>query len=163
MSVVRNILRSWRAPRAVVRQLLAIGKREDRALAYVMGACIIIFVSQWPALARQAHLTGQDVQQLISYSLLGWVFVWPLLFYGIGAISHLIAKALGGKGTFYGARVALFWALLASTPAALLYGLLSGFVGQDTGTQVVGALWLAGFGFIWLSGLKEAENGEHDV
>ena len=33
--------------------------------------------------------------------------------YLVASLSRLVAKALGGQGTWYGARVALFWALAA--------------------------------------------------
>jgi hypothetical protein len=64
-----------------------------------------------------------------------------------------------GKGTGYGARLAMFWAVLASTPAALLYGLLAGFNGETLGTQAVGAVWLVGFVWIWVQSLRESESG----
>ena len=38
MTVATDILRTWRRPRAVIREKLAAGVREDRALAVIMGA-----------------------------------------------------------------------------------------------------------------------------
>ncbi|WP_194095528.1 YIP1 family protein [Marivivens aquimaris] len=159
MSVSRDMIRTWRAPRAVMRKLLAMGKREDRALAFLMGGCFIVFISQWPALARQAHITGEEMSQLVAYSLLGWIFIWPLLFYGLAAVAHLIAKVLGGKGTFFTARLAMFWTLLATSPAGLFYGLLLGLNGAVPGTHFIGGLWLAAFAVILLLTLTEAEKG----
>ena len=163
MSVSRDMIRTWRAPRAVMQKLLAMGKREDRALAFVMGACFLIFISNLPALSREAHLTGVDVTQLMSYSMLSWIFMWPLGLYGIGALTHLIAKLFGGKGTFYTARLSLFWSLLATAPVALFYGLLAGLNGQVAGTKLVGGIWLAGFVVIWIITLIEAEKEHHNV
>lgn len=159
MSVSRDMIRTWRAPRAVMRKLLAMGKREDRALAFLMGGCFIVFMSQWPALARQAHITGEEMSQLVAYSLLGWIFTWPLLFYALAAAAHIVAWALRGKGTFYTARLAMFWSLLATSPAALLYGLLRGLNGNVAGTYLVGGIWLAAFAVILLLTLFEAEKG----
>ncbi len=159
MSVSRDMIRTWRAPRAVIRKLLAMGKREDRALAFLMGGCFIVFISQWPALARQAHITGEEMSQLVAYSLLGWIFIWPLLFYGLAAVAHLIAKVLGGKGTFFTARLAMFWTLLATSPAGLFYGLLLGLNGAVAGTHFIGGLWLVAFAVILLLTLTEAEKG----
>ncbi len=159
MSVSRDMIRAWRQPRAVMAKLLAMGQREDRALAFLMGACFLIFLSQWPSLARQAHETGEELTQLMSYALLGWIFIWPLLFYAVAGLSHLIAKLIGGKGSFYSARLALFWSLLATAPAALLYGLLSGFNGQVAGTHLVGGIWGLAFAVIWVLSLVEAEKG----
>lgn len=159
MSVSRDMIRTWRAPRAVMRKLLGMGKREDRALAFLMGGCFIVFISQWPALARQAHITGEEMSQLVAYSLLGWIFIWPLLFYGLAAVAHLIAKVLGGKGTFFTARLAMFWTLLATSPAGLFYGLLLGLNGAVAGTHFIGGLWLVAFAVILLLTLIEAEKG----
>lgn len=157
MSVTRDILRAWRAPRAVMRDHLAVGVREDRALMFLMLGCFIIFVAQLPRLSRIAFLQDQDVAQLAAYEFFAWVMVWPLAFYGIAMLSHLAARLIGGQGDLYGARLALFWAILAATPAALLYGLMAGFDGQTAGSLLTGAIWLGGFVWIWLSSLLEAE------
>ena len=54
MAVTTDIMRTWRGPRTVMRDLLNHGQREDRALAYLMAACIMIFIAQWPRLSRIA-------------------------------------------------------------------------------------------------------------
>jgi len=64
---------------------------------------------------------------------------------------------VGGKGTWFGARLALFWSLLASTPLILLHGLVAGFIGDGPVQMAVGLLWLAVFLWFWLSCLRRAE------
>ena len=54
MTITTDILRSWRHPRAVIREKLRAGDREDRALAVLMGASLLLFVAQWPGLSRAA-------------------------------------------------------------------------------------------------------------
>ena len=164
MAVTADIVRTWRGPRAVMRDLLAQGKREDRALAYLIVFCLLVFVAQWPRLARTAAgfdlaagTEPRDLMQMMTYELFAWITIWPLAFYAIAALSHLIAKAFRGKGTFYTARVALFWSLLASVPLLLLYGLMAGFLGPVAGTHLAGAVWVAVFLWIWLQSLREAE------
>jgi len=165
MAVSSDMMRTWRKPREVMRKLLARGQREDLALAFLMSACVIIFVAQWPRLSRIAAgfdlpsgSVVPELSQLVAYEFLGWLLVWPLMFYVIGGISHAIAKLFGGQGTWYSARLALFWSLLATTPAALLYGLMAGFLGPiAAGTHLVGFFWLAAFAVIWLQTLSEAE------
>ena len=165
MAVTTDIVRTWRRPRAVVRDLLSHGQREDRALAYLMAACMIIFVAQWPRLSRLAagfDGTGgeaPELSQLIAYEFLGWLIVWPLMFYAVAAVSHAVCKVFGGQGSWYSARIALFWSLLATTPAALLYGMMAGFLGPVDGTRLVGAVWLFSFIVIWINCLREAERG----
>lgn len=159
MSISRNILATYRGPGAVVRRLIALGPREDRALAYVMGACVLFFVAQLPRLAREAHLTGQDLNMLMGATLLAWIFVAPLLFYGIAFLARLIARLFRGQGSPYGARLALFWALLASSPLVLLHGLTAGFVGPGIELQGVGFVWLCVFVWFWVGGSLAQERG----
>lgn len=163
MTVSRDMFRTWRHPRLVMRELLAMGRREDRALAFLMAGCVITFVAQWPRLQREAFTTGEDFTQLMSYDLLAWVFMWPLAFYGIAALAHLIAKLFRGKGSFYSARLSLFWTLLSTTPIMLFYGLLEGLNGNVAATQIVGAVWLVAFVGIWIATLIEAEKEGADV
>ena len=92
-------------------------------------------------------------------ALFAWLFVAPIFLYGVAALSHMIARLFGGQGSFYLARVALFWALLAATPCFLLSGLVTGFaagVGAQIGVGVVTAGVFLGF---WLSGLWAVEWG----
>ncbi|SLN65513.1 hypothetical protein [Roseisalinus antarcticus] len=164
MAVTADILRTWRGPREVMRSLLAHGPREDRALAYLITACVLLFVAQWPRLVRVAQgletVQGQDspeLVQLVAYAFFGSVMVLPLVFYALAALSHLLARPLGGQGSWYSARLALFWTLLATAPVALLYGLVRGFSGPGIPAEILGLVWLAGFALIWLQCLREAE------
>ncbi len=159
MPVVPDILRTWRDPRGVIRDRLSAGVREDRALATVMGACALMFVAQWPRLAREAYIDPSiPLEARLGGALLGVVFLLPLALYLIGALSHLVARDFGGKGTWYAARLSLFWALLAVTPALMFLGLLQGFLGQGGATRAVGGLVLLSFLYLWIRMLIEAES-----
>ena len=157
MAVSTDVFRTWRRPRRVMRSLLAMGQREDRAIAYLMIGCFVLFISRLPALQRMAVLEEGDFTRDASYAFFGVMMILPLIFYGIAALSRLVTRAMGGGGTWFTARLALFWALLASTPMALFYGLLQGLNGDAPGTQIVGILWFVGFLVIWLQCLREAE------
>lgn len=157
MAVTSDITATYRGPRNVMRRLLDMGQREDRALAFLMSACAIVFVAQLPRLAREAHLTGQELDMLMGGTLLAWLMIAPLMFYALAGLSHLVAKLLGGQGTWYGARLALFWSLLSSTPVMLLHGLVAGFIGPGPALQAVGILWLGVFFWFWISSLVQAE------
>jgi hypothetical protein len=159
MSVLRNALRSWANPRAAfVRELS--GATEAKALAYLMGACFLIFVAQWPALARAAALDPAiPFDARIGGALLGWLFIAPLFFYALAGLAHLIARAFGGRGSGLSARMALFWSLVASVPLFLLFGLVSGFLGEGPARNIVGALLAIGFLAHWALAFHEAEWG----
>lgn len=157
MALTTDILASYRRPGAVVRRRAGGPVREDRALVTVMVACGLIFVAQWPRLSREAFLTGQDFDVLLGGALLGWLFLMPLVLYALAALSHLLARLMGGQGTWFGARMALFWALLAASPLWLLWGLVAGFVGPGVALNLVGLVALAAFLAIWMAGLAAVE------
>lgn len=142
-----------------MRRLLDAGVREDRAIAMVMGACLLFFVASWPGLARQAEVTGEDLTQLLAYRMFATIFIMPLLLYGLAALSHLLVKPFGAKGSWFGARIALFWSLLVSSPILLLWGLVQGFIGPGLQASIVGAIWFGLFVLFWSINLREAERG----
>lgn len=156
MAVTSDITATYWGPRKVIARLLQMGAREDRLLAVLMGFCALLFVAQMPRLAREAHLTGQDLNPMLGGSLLALVFILPLILYLLAWVSHLIARALGGQGGSYRGRLTLFWALLASSPLILLNGLVAGFIGSGPALNVVGGLWFGVFLWFWVSGLLEA-------
>lgn len=156
MPVTRDIVATYRGPRRVMRRLLKMGPREDRALAILMAACAVVFIAQLPRLSREAHLTGQELNPLLGGTLMAWIFLAPLLFYTLALISHVLLRLFGGKCDGFATRIALFWALLASSPLILLHGLVAGFIGSGIELKIVGALWLAIFLWFWLSDLREA-------
>lgn len=80
MSVLQDMVQSYRNPRAVFRRRVGDGPREDRALAVLMFACALVFAAQMPRLARQAHETGEELNMLLGATLLGWLFIMPWCF-----------------------------------------------------------------------------------
>lgn len=158
MAVSIEILRSWRNPRAALRRQLASGATEGRALAYLMGACGLIFVAQWPRLAREAELAPEvPLDARLAGALLAIVFVLPLVFYGVAALSHLVARLFGGRGSWFGARLALFWTLLVTVPLFLLRGMVAGMIGPGPALVATETVVVAGFLIHWLLALAEAE------
>jgi len=159
MGVASDIFRAYRAPRAVFRARLGAGPREDRALVILMVACLLIFAGQAPRLQRESLATGQDYQMLMGGALFGWLFIMPLVAYALGTLSHLVARLLGGQGSGYGARFALFWALLVASPLWLFWGLVAGFIGDGPQLAAVGAVALLAFLVHWSLNLWVAERG----
>lgn len=155
MSIVRDIARTYVAPRDVQARRMSGGAREDRALAVLMGACILIFVAQWPRLSREAFLDpsiGFDAR--LAGALFGWLMIMPLVFYALALIAQLIVRAFGVAGAGFASRITLFWALLASTPLWLLTGLVAGFTGAGTGLTIIGIAALGAFVLFWVAGLS---------
>lgn len=158
MSVTRDIVESYRNPAPVMRRHLAHGPREDRALMFLMLSCVLLFMAQWPRLARKAAIDDTvTLEALLAGALFGWVFVAPLFFYGLAALSRLVARMAGGKGTYSTARIALFWSLLTIAPLALARGLVSGLVGPGPVDMIAGLIVLGFFGYLWFANLRAAE------
>lgn len=154
------VLAAYRHPGRGLRRALAGPPREDRALAMLMAAAGMIFVAGWPrALAAGGAV---PVEARLAGALVAVVFFLPLLAYGLAALSHLVARALGGRGSFYGARLALFRALLAAAPLMLVQALAAGATGAGWLSAPIGAAVFAGFLWVWLAGLAAAEFGGPD-
>lgn len=163
MSVSGDIVATWCGPRAVIRAKLAQGPREDRALAMVLGACLLIFIAELPGLARAAHLDPSvPLQARLGGALLATLFLLPLVFYALAGISYLWLRLRGWRGTAYPARLALFWSLAAAGPLLLVAGVVSGFAGPGPLAQITGLAVLVGFIVIWRAALAEVR-GTGDV
>lgn len=158
--MTQDIAATYRGPGKVMRRLLAMGENEGRALAILLGTCVVMFVAQWPRLAREAHMDGTDRNALLAGALLGWVIIAPLFFYAVAWIVHLIARLLGGAGSGFASRLSLFWSLAAASPLFLLLGLTAGFVGEGLEQQIVGVLWIAVFLWFWVRTLMVAHRKE---
>jgi hypothetical protein len=160
MAVSDDILASYRRPGRVVARHLGQPPREDRALALLLAALGLIFVAQWPGLSRAAFLAPEvPLSQRMVAAFLGLLAVVPV-FYLLAAVSHVVARAFGGRGTHFAARIALFWALLAVSPLMLLHGLVGGFLGQGVPLAIVGVAVFGVFLWFWGAGLRAAEFGE---
>ena len=159
MAITADIVATWRAPKASIRARLAQGVREDGALTVLIAALVLIFIAQWPGLARAAYLqpevplTGRMVAAFLA------VLALVPVIYLIAGASHAIAKAVGGQGSWYGARLALFWSLLAVAPLMLVQGLVAGFAGPGVILSGLGLFVALAFLILWMMALYEAERG----
>jgi ABC-type multidrug transport system permease subunit len=135
-------------------RLLNAGQREDRALAILMAGCLLMFVSSLPRLAREQFEQGGDLTQMLSYEFFLWMMVWPLLFYIIAGLVHVVTRAFTKVGTFFTTRLAIFWSFFAATPLSLLNGLTAGFVGEGQALVAVGVLWLAVIVWFFIGSLR---------
>ena len=181
MSVTADIPRSWLRPRAVMHRRLSGEPDEKVAFVYLATASVLGFVAQLPGLVRTSRepdpefeaailsesarvgvevptdITAAKFEALFSGAVMGWIFIVPVVLYIVAFVSHQIARLVGGRGSGLDARIALFWSVLAVTPALLLLGLTTGFIGPGPAQSIVGTLTLCGFIWIWLNSLYVAE------
>jgi len=164
MAVTTQILRTYRHPRRVMRALIASNgadnRPEARGLVYLLLGCLLIFVGQIPGLVAMADLgegaAPRDARLAITF--FAWIFIWPLIFYALAALSHLLARLVGGKGRGADARLALFWAVLAVSPLFLIRGLAE-VAGNAAALFAINILVAVAFIVIWAASLIEAETG----
>lgn len=160
MAFVADLVESWRRPRVVVRRHLARGQSEPFAFTLLLAFLILAFIAQWPEVSRVTAKTPEVpmAPQLLgrALALLATIPVW----YGLAALGRMAARALGGQGTWYGARIALFWALCTVTPLILLAGLVAGLIGAGTQLTALGLLTFAVFLTFWMINLRVAERGQ---
>ncbi len=151
-----------------MRRLIAANARdprpEARGFIYLLVGCLIIYLSQVPDLVAQG--TGAEgeapMDARLAITFFAWLFVWPLIFYGVAGLSHLIAKAFGGAGQGVNARLALFWSVLVISPLFLLRA-LAGLAGSFQAQAVLSALVAIAFLAIWVLSLIEAERPDRDA
>lgn len=123
--VVAGIARAWRDPRGAMSEMVDEGLNEPRALAHLVAACFLLLVASLPNAVREARVVDieDSLSGVIAAHLFGYMFVLPLVLYGLAALAHLAARPFGGSGGYLGARSALFWTLLAGAPVALALAL----------------------------------------
>lgn len=159
MSASTELVATWRAPRAGLRRHLARGVSEPFAFSLLLIFLILVFIGQWPQAAREAHLAAEpsSLPRILPRALA--VLATIPLWYALAALSRLGAKAMGGKGSWYAARIALFWALATVSPLMLLQGLVAGMIGPGPALWLVSGLTGLAFLWLWLTMLHEAEKG----
>lgn len=159
MTVTTDLVATWRSPRAAVRRHLARGRSEPFAFTLLLVFLILAFVGQWPEAAREAYLAEEPsaAPRILARALA--VLATIPLWYGLAALSHLVGRALGGSGSWYGARIALFWALATVSPLMLLQGLVAGMIGPGPALWLVTTVVGLAFLWLWLTMLHEAERG----
>lgn len=156
MALVLDMARSLRAPRRVIRGLAAAGVREPWLLMVLMLACALVFVAQWPRLARAAHLDPSiPLDARLAGALFAWVFLAPLFFYGMAALMTLalwLVRRVPGASV----RLALFWALLVASPLMLLQGLMAGVIGPGLPAALAAMAAAGVFVAVLIAGLRVA-------
>lgn len=160
MTLYQEILAAYRGAGASMRRQMVQVKGEERLLVYIVLACLLLFVARVPGLMVLAQTS--DNAEITPTSLIGTsfaitLFFAPLFFYAIAAFSHMIAQAFGGKGSYFEARLALFWALLVTTPLVLLSSMVNVVVPSPVLVQSTGLIIFLVFAFFWASCLNVAE------
>ncbi len=160
MSTSAEIIRAYRGFEASMKRRLDEHPGEERLLIYLVIAILLFFVARIPNLLEVSAIQATDEVSstaIFVTNLVSSFFFAPLLLYGVAALSHIIAKLFGGKGTSYGARLALFWALLVVSPLSLVSTILQqSYAAEWFSTTLLLGMFLL-FTYVWGTCLSVAE------
>lgn len=162
MSVIRNMARTYRSPRAVTRGMIAQGIAEPQVLVFGLLSCGLIFVAQWPGLSRAATLDPSvTFEQRMGGALFAIMFILPLVLYGVAGLLQLAVRVMSGPVQGLHVRLVLFWSLLSVTPLMLVQGTLAAFLGATEAVTAFGFVVAAVFLYIVGAGLLEVVRPRH--
>ncbi len=127
---------------------------ERVKLAVLMAALLISLIAQTPLRAREAQIDPSiPFEVRMGGAMLAVMFIMPLIAYGVAALVSALSRLTPRRLSPEDSRLALFWALLAVSPAMLLWGLVAGMIGPGPAQTLTAALAGIGFVMIWGAGI----------
>ena len=138
MAVTADILPAWRRPRRCIARSIWRGARPKPLclVAAAGGLLVLVFVAQWPVAGarceRMRRRPSGDLPRIAARRVLAVLATCSAAAAGLCGWPRSAIWSRGrwaGKGGYYGARLALFWALVAIGPLMLLQGLVAGMIG----------------------------------
>jgi len=170
MSTTGRIFAAWGNPRGVMRNQMNEGEIDGRALTYILIAGVLLSVANLPEAMLQGGLTEDASSEPAAAQIAVRFFqvavgALALALVGliIAPISHLVARAFGGVGSWATTRLALSWSLMTITPLAFLSGILLAAGVISGANWVVEASFMTGLVaqlvllYVWSGSLAEAE------
>ncbi len=157
---LRDIALTYIRPAAVMRKKMAAGLREETLLAYLMFACLISFFVRLPGLValHRAAQGGTPLETEIGGMFVATLFFAPLFLYALAAISRLGARLFGGGGDWRGARLALFWTILALQPVVIASVYLSARLPFGPARSILSIVFAGFFLLTWVRALIATES-----
>lgn len=151
--IAPRVLASWRRPGQVVRGLSPMC--EGAMLAVLMGAMLVFLIAQAPGHARAAALDpAVPMAGRMAGALTAVLLMMPLVAYVVASLVALASRLTRWRLAAEDSRLALFWALLAISPAMLLAGLVEGLIGPGPALTITRLIAGIGFLFIWGGGIR---------
>lgn len=125
--LVWRVLGAWADLRGAMRLELDRDPSEGRLVFYAVLSQVVWLVGRlmdlaYGPLAPEVH---SDVFALRAAGNTASLFFGVLMLYGVAALAHAIARALGGTGSWRDSRAAMFWAALVAALPTLAAHLLA--------------------------------------
>ncbi len=149
-----RVLRAHWDMKGATRAMLATEPSEARLLALIILAGLIYFTGQTATLILSG---AEELQARVGAEFVSGVLMRGLAFYGVAALTGLIARAFGGAASWRETRTAVFWAALASSPvvfaATLGAGALTGSAELALAAEMAGQAF---FGYAFCVAVAQA-------
>jgi len=167
--LVGAIALSYRDLRRGMAMFLAQKPRDAQLLVLSLLAAVVGFIAGLPRALVQAQTLGVEdpLTAVLSVRLFAALFMTPLLLFGLGALSHLVALGFRGQGSFWAARAAIVWAVIVALPLLVANGLAGGVamiwpgLASHALASAVSMISSLGFFWIWAQHLAQAEGFAH--
>ena len=129
MSLIDDFIRTHSEPSIVFAKKVP-HTGDARAFAYLMLACLLMFMSRIPStIAGQgAHSIDRPTGPTLAALFLGAMIAAPMMFYLYAAAIRLLMMMMGGRIAWLHSRVVVFWSLLVVSPWVVIAGLITGYV-----------------------------------
>ena len=151
-TAVWRMLGAWADLRGSMRTELNRVPSEGRLLFFVMFAGLFRFVGAAMVLAYAPlamTMPDDEFRGRIAAAFVAIFIFLTLLYYALAATGGALARVMGGRGSWYDSRAALFWAALVAAPALLASKLLALVLAGLPGV-IVGAVEMLGeVAFAW--------------
>lgn len=148
--ILPRLLLTWRAPSRVMRAQSRLS--EPSLLVVLLVAMALILVAQLPVHnAAAIRDPSIPVDARMGGALFAVMGIAPLLAYGLAGLVAVLSR---GRVSGHGSRVALFWSLLAISPAMLLGGLVEGYLGDSPALRALQFATFTVFIWFWIKGLR---------
>ncbi|MEL6767872.1 MAG: Yip1 family protein [Pseudomonadota bacterium] len=122
-SFTGRIFRAWIDPRATMRGVLDAEPGEGRILMFAMTSGALLFAAECLRIMMQAASGAAAPDQLsatFAASFTALLILRPLMLYGLAAVTGLVARRFGGKGSWRDTRAAICWAALTAAPVSFV-------------------------------------------
>jgi len=156
VSTVQLILASYLSPTKAFTQKLGEGVSETKIFIWLLVSCFLSFLARLPLLSREVHLdvNGPPLDSMIGGVLVSFIFMAPLVFYGLSVILCLLFRVWFNDLKWLYFRGAFFWSLLAVSPLVLVRGVLVGIFGVSAYIDIISVLVFLYFIYILICSVR---------
>ena len=166
MTLSKRVVGAWSNMRASTRTLIDERPSEARLLFFVMLSDVIFFLARTLSLVVAPNAAAEKFLPLeIGLWLIAIFVLRTATLYLFSGLICLLARMIGGTGTWRETRTAVFWASLVAAPVGVLGAMMGAGLGHlstevplfGTDPFVIAPLILGPVAFVWFISASVAE------